>query len=336
MPHQKSSARREFLAGALPVAAASMLSLWPALAQQQPALDPKLPTIFIIGDSTARNADHRGWGDPFASYFDQTRINVVNRARTGRSSRTFYTEGLWQGVLNDLKPGDFVLIQFGHNDAGPPDKDRARGSLHGLGDNSQEFTMPDGKKEIVHTFGWYMRRFIEDTKAKRATPIVLSLMVRNIWNEGHVERGPGQYAKWSAEIAQAEHVPFIDLTSAIADRYETLGQEKVKELFPQDHTHTSEQGADLNASLVVAALKGMKPSPLTPYLSAKGQAVPLYPPLPDPSLARLNLPVSANSQLPTLFLIGDSTVRNGRGDGANGQWGWGEPLVDFSILRKST
>jgi lysophospholipase L1-like esterase len=316
------------------IVAVTALTLWSALAQQAPASESKLPTLFVIGDSTAKNADRRGWADPLADYFDQTRINILNRARAGRSSRTFYTEGLWQRVLHELKPGDFVLIQFGHNDGGPPDKDRARGSLHGIGDESQEFTMPDGKRELVHTFGWYMRKFIQDSKAKGAIPIVLSQTVRNIWTEGHVERGPGEYARWSAEIAKTERTPFIDLTRAIADRYEAMGREKVNELFPQDHTHTSPAGADLNASLVVAGLRGLKDLSFEAYFSAKGISVAPYPAVLNANLARLNLPVPANPNVPTLFLIGDSTVRNGRGDGSNGQWGWGEPLVDYFDLTK--
>src|SRR4051812_28588463 len=83
--------------------------------------DPKLPTVYVIGDSTANNTEHRGWGDPFIDLFDHTKANVVNRARAGRSSRSFQTEGLWDKLLQDLRPGDFVLIQFGHNDGGPID-----------------------------------------------------------------------------------------------------------------------------------------------------------------------------------------------------------------------
>jgi lysophospholipase L1-like esterase len=286
------------------------------------------PTVYVIGDSTATNVDHRGWADPFAGYFDSARISVVNRARAGRSSRTFLIEGLWERVRNDLKPGDFVLIQFGHNDGSSPDKDRARGSLPGLGEESKEFTLPNGNQEVVHTFGWYMRKFVAETEEKGATPIVLSLTVRNIWTDSRVERGPGNYGKWSAEIAKAAGAAFVDVTNAIADRYEQMGEARVKELFPEDHTHTSAAGADLNASLVVAGLKGIK-SPLVAFLSAKGQAVETYPTPLVVTPASLHLPEPANPKLPTLFLIGDSTVRNGRGDGANGQWGWGEPIVNL-------
>jgi len=98
-----------------------------------------------------------------------------------------------------LKPGDFVLIQFGHNDGSAPDKDRARGSLPGLGEEGQAFTMPDGREEVVRTFGWYMRKYVADTKEKGATPIILSLTVRNIWKDGRVERGPGRFGEWSPQ-----------------------------------------------------------------------------------------------------------------------------------------
>ena len=286
------------------------------------------PTVYVVGDSTAANADQRGWADPFAAYFDSARIRVVNRARGGRSSRTFFTEHLWAAVQEDLKPGDFVLIQFGHNDGGPPDQDRARGSLPGLGDESREFTLPNGSHEVVYTFGWYMRRFIAGTREKGATPIVLSPTVRNIWTASHVERGPGNYRQWSAGIARAAGVAFVDVTNAIADQYEKLGEAKIRDFFPQDHTHTSPAGADLNASLVVAGLKGIG-SPLAAYLSARGQAVEPYPAPLMVTPASLHLPEPADPELPSLFLIGDSTVRNGRGDGANGQWGWGDPLVNL-------
>jgi lysophospholipase L1-like esterase len=243
----------------------------------QVAINPHLPTIFVVGDSTANNHANGGlgWGDPFINYFDATKVNVLNRARGGRSSRTYITEGLWDKVLGEMKTGDFVLIQFGHNDAGAiNDATRARGSLPGIGDETQEIdNLLTRQHEVVHTYGWYMRKLIADVKAKAATPIVLSLTVRNIWKDNHVERGPGKFGEWAAQIAQSQSVLFVDVTRLIADRYEQLGEAKVKDLFATDHTHTSPAGAELNASLVVAGLKVIKSKPLNRYLSAKGKEV---------------------------------------------------------------
>ncbi|HEX7316374.1 MAG TPA: rhamnogalacturonan acetylesterase [Pyrinomonadaceae bacterium] len=241
---------------------------------QRPA-NPSLPTLFVVGDSTANNNANggKGWGDPFVAFFDTTKINVLNRARAGRSSRTFLTEGLWEKVLQDLKAGDFVLIQFGHNDGGPLDTGRARGSLPGLGEETKEVTKPDGTKEVVHTFGWYNRKFIADVKAKGATPIVLSLTVRNIWKDGKVERGSGKFRQWAEEVARAEGVQFVDVTSIVADKYEALGEEKVRLLFGPDHTHTSPAGAEFNATAVVAGLKSLKGNPFKKYFSQRANEV---------------------------------------------------------------
>ncbi|HVU23124.1 MAG TPA: GDSL-type esterase/lipase family protein, partial [Opitutus sp.] len=297
-------------------------------------IDPRLPTVFVASDSTAakNNGDPiQGWGVPFADYFDPAKINVVNRARGGRSSRTFITEGRWDQLLADVRPGDFVLIQFGHNDASPVNEDasvprerwRARGSLPGLGGETRDIVnVITGKPETVHTFGWYVRKMIADVRAHAATPIVLSLTVRDIWQDGKVERGSGDYREWDRALAAAEGVEFVDLTRIIADEYQELGEAKVKEFFPRDHTHTSPAGADFNAAAVVTGLKGLRDGPWKKFLSAKGAAVA------KDEIGWLNLPEPANPRLPTLLLIGDSTVRNGRGDGAGGQWGWGEPLVD--------
>ena len=305
-----------------------------AVTAQRPSLKRDLPTIFVVGDSTAKNGEGRGWGDPLALYFDTSTINVANRARAGRSSRTFLTEGLWDNVLAEIKANDWVLIQFGHNDGGPLDTGRARGSLPGLGEEMKEVTLPNGKTEVVRTFGWYMRKIVADVKAKSARPILLSLTVRNIWTDGKVERGSGQFGAWTAQIARAERVPFLDLTTGIADRYEQMGVEQVKEFFPEDHTHTTPAGADLNASLVVAGLRSLPNAPFAKHLSNKGRSVtPPARPLVT-SERDLRLPVPADPKLPTLFLIGDSTVRNGRGDGSNGQWGWGEPLFNHFDSKK--
>ncbi len=291
-------------------------------------LNPQLHSIFIAGNSTAARgagARQQGWGVPFADYFDSTKVNVVNRARGGRSSRTFITEGLWEQLLADVKPGDVVLIEFGHNDAGAiNDTSRARGSIPGLGDDSIALVnMLTKKHEVVHSFGWYMRKMIAETKAKGATPIVLSLSVRNIWTNGQIERGSGRYSQWSQQIAKAAGVQFIDLTNLVADQFQAMGEEKVKAIYEQDHTHFNAIGADIHARTVVSGLKALRPSPVRSYLSAKGASVPAD------QLVGLGLTWPRDRSMPTLYLVGNSTVRNGRGDGAGGQWGWGDFIAPY-------
>jgi lysophospholipase L1-like esterase len=284
------------------------------------------PAIFVAGNSTAaRGAGERqqGWAVPFADYFDKTKVSVVNRARGGRSSRTFVSEGLWERLIADVRPGDVVLIEFGHNDGGAiNDTLRARGSLPGLGDDSVAIdNLITKRHEVVHSFGWYVRKMIAETKAKGATPIVLSLSVRNLWKDGQIERGFGRYGLWSAQLARETGVRFIDLTNLVADSLQRLGPERTKAMYVQDYVHFNAVGADLHARTVVSALKALRPSPVRGWLSAKGDSV-----RPDP-LVGLGLSWPADRSRPTLFLVGNSTVRNGRGDGAGGQWGWGDYIA---------
>jgi len=231
----------------------------------------QIPTLFIIGDSTVNNTGQgfRGWGNVLGEFFDATKINIENRARGGRSSRTFYTEGLWDKALIEIKKGDFVLIQFGHNDGGPIDKEKARGSLKGIGEETTEITVEaTGKKEIVHTYGWYLRKFISDAKLKGAIPIVLSPVPRNIWKDGEVVRASADYGKWAEESAKSENAVFIDLNEIIAEHYEKDGQEKVASTYFTiiDHTHTTAAGARLNAASVIEGLKKIKKVQLRKYI----------------------------------------------------------------------
>lgn len=228
-------------------------------------------TLFIIGDSTVKNsgANVQGWGDPIAELFDQTKIKVVNRARGGRSSRTFQSEGLWGQVKAELTKGDFLLIQFGHNDGGPiNDESRARGSLRGTGNEVEEIDNQVTKQhEIVHTFGWYMRRYVKEAKAKGVTVIIVSPVPRNVWVEGKVERVASTYGGWAQDSANAEGAFFIDLNEIVARKYESIGAEKIgREYFFGDHTHTTPAGASLNAQSVVEGLRRLKNCPLVKYL----------------------------------------------------------------------
>lgn len=303
-------------------------------------LNPALPTVFVAGDSTAargKGETQQGWAVPFADYFDPAKVNIANRARGGRSSRTFINAGSWDQLLAEVKAGDVVLIQFGHNDGSPvneeesvpPQARRSRGTLPGLGEETREIdNIVTKKHEVIHTFGWYLRKFIADTKARGATPIVLSCTIRNMWTDGRIERGPGRYGPWSYEVAKADAVGFIDLSNTMADKFEALGAEKTKAIYQQDHTHFNAIGADMHAAAVVAGLKGLRPNSVANFLSAKGEAVAA-----DRS-AWLRLPAPSNPKLPSLFLAGDSTVRNDNGSGSNGQWGWGDFLAPHFDLEK--
>jgi len=231
--------------------------------------EKRLPTLFVIGDSTVRNntKGQQGWGDSLAALFDQTRNKVENRALGGRSSRTFLREGLWAKIVAQMQPGDFVLMQFGHNDGGPLNSGRARASLKGNGEETQEIIdEKTAQKEVVHTYGWYLRKYCADATAKGATPIVLSPIPRNIWKDGKVARASRDYGKWSAESAHLAGAAFVDLNELVAVRYEKLGPEKVSALFFGDHTHTSAAGARINAEAVVEGLQGLKDCPLCRYL----------------------------------------------------------------------
>jgi lysophospholipase L1-like esterase len=170
--------------------------------------------------------------------------------------------------MAELKSGDFVMMQFGHNDGGPlDDTARARGTIRGVGDESKEIDNPiTGKHEVVYSYGWYLRKFIADTRTKGATAIVCSLIPRKTWKDGRIARNKADYAGWAEQVAATEHAPFIDLNELIAQRYDALGPEKVEPLFGDPHTHTSRVGAELNAEVVVEGLKNLAANPLEKYL----------------------------------------------------------------------
>lgn len=239
--------------------------------------DPRLPTLFIVGDSTLNsNAPLRGWGQELAQFFDLSKINVVNRAIGGRSSRTFQYEGRWDRVLAELKQGDFVLIQFGHNDVGryndPAAKDRP--ALHGEDDATAEVTRLDGRQELVRTFGWYMRKYGNDVKAKGATAIFCSMVPHKDWLDGKIIRKESEtFVKWTANAAKASGAAFLNLNEIIAIEFERLGVEKVAPLFGDARTHSTQAGALLNAQMVISAIRSLKRPKLSGYLSEKGKKI---------------------------------------------------------------
>jgi lysophospholipase L1-like esterase len=252
---------------------------------QQPA---EIPSIFVCGDSTAKNSGRgksgepvAGWGTPLAGFFDSAKVTVKNVGHAGTSSRTYY-EGDWPKVLPQIKRGDFVLLVFGINDGSTPD---------GLGD---ETVMRNNQP--AHTYGWYMSKMATDAREKGADVFLLTVTTRNMWTnpkvrfndatpvgplpadydakEDRIERGTGngRFTQWTKEVGQQLRIPVFDLTNYCADKYEAMGREAVDKFY-SDHNHTYLPGAEFIASSIVSGLKAFRNSPFTPLVSEKGKAL---------------------------------------------------------------
>jgi lysophospholipase L1-like esterase len=235
------------------------------------------PTLFLIGDSTVKNGqgDGRngqwGWGDFIQDYLDTTKIKVENHALGGTSSRTFRTRGLWESVLKNIKKGDIVMMQFGHNDGSPlDDTARARGTIKGIGDESKEIYNPITKQqEVVYSYGWYLTTFIKEAKAKGAQVYVCSPVPRDNWNGENLSVNPNSYPLWAKQVAKKNKVYYVDLNERLTKKYNQLGKENVAGLFQGDHTHTNKAGAQMNAETVTEAVKGISKNPLKTYILNK-------------------------------------------------------------------
>lgn len=235
------------------------------------------PVLFLVGNSTMRTGtwgDGRdgmwGWGYFMPDQFDRSRITVENHALGGMSSRTFYNK-LWADVVKGIRPGDWVIIELGHNDNGPYDSGRARASIPGIGNDTLEVVIKEtGVKETVLTFGGYMCRMIADVKSRGGNPILLSLTPRNAWDDADstiVSRVKDTFGLWSAQVAEAEGIPFIDLNDISARKYEKFGKEKVKnEMFYKDRIHTTEWGARVNAESAAEGIRAYPGLALADYL----------------------------------------------------------------------
>ena len=237
------------------------------------------PVVFFTGDSTVKNADREedgmwGWASQAATVFDTTQVTLVNAARAGRSTRSFVCEGLWDKVYNSLQPGDFVTIQFGHNDICPITDKKARGVISGTADTLHVYHLDNGQYEVVYSFGWYLRKMIDDCREKGATPILVSLTPRNEWPGGKIERRDGSYGRWYREVVEQTGVEFVDMHNISADfldrkfalRRLPADKDKAREAvealkeragryFKKDHTHASLLGARMNAQSFAKGLR---------------------------------------------------------------------------------
>jgi len=240
------------------------------------------PMVFITGDSTVKNKDKDtdgmwGWGSQAGIIFDPAKITWENVAMAGRSTRSYIREGRWERVYNALQPGDFVLIQFGHNDICPVNDQKERGVIPGTTDTCHVYQMEkDGRYELVHSFGWYLKKMIDDTRERGATPILLSLTPRNEWPGGRIERRNESYGRWYREVVGQTGVAFVDVHNISADFLdkkfassdEVRSKQKASKYFNNDHTHTSLLGAQMNARSVARGLRDIQ-SPLADFLRGK-------------------------------------------------------------------
>ena len=221
----------------------------------------KKPTVFLTGDSTVKNADSDkngmwGWGAVAYEVFDAKKCTVVNAAKAGRSTRTFLEEGRWDAVYNSIEPGDYVLIQFGHNDIGPIDSQKERGTIATAADTCHVYRLASNRQyRVIYSFGWYLKKFIGDVRERGGIPVLVSLTPRNEWPNGKIERRNDSYGRWYRQVAEETGCEFLDLHNISADRLDRMGKKKAAKMFNNDHTHSSLAGARHTARCIARGLK---------------------------------------------------------------------------------
>ncbi len=214
-------------------------------------------TIFLAGDSTmaAKREEKRpetGWGEFLQQHFDESKVRVDNHAQNGRSTRTFIAEGRWQAILDKLRKGDYVFIQFGHNDSSKEKVDR--------------YTPPaDYRANLI--------RFVSEVRARKSTPVLLTpVMRRRFDKDGHIQESHGEYPDIVRSVAAETNVSLIDMHLMSQKVLVQYGVEGSKKLFLQlaagehanypqgvtDNTHFSPMGAEIMAGLAVDGIREQK------------------------------------------------------------------------------
>lgn len=213
----------------------------------------KVPVIYVIGDSTASAYDaslypRMGWAQPLQEYFRLGCATVQDKALSGRSSKSFYDEGAWTPIRNALREGDYVLIQFGHNDEKREDAAR--------------YTEPFG------SYQEHLTVYIDDTLAAQATPILMTSIERNKWSNGMLSATHGDYPEAVRQLAKARDLTLVDMTTLTHTYLESIGQTAASKLYMNlalgehpnypmgsaDDTHLQERGAHIVAQLALADL----------------------------------------------------------------------------------
>ncbi|PGH14084.1 hypothetical protein AJ80_06088 [Polytolypa hystricis UAMH7299] len=202
-------------------------------------------TLYLAGDSTmARGSGNQdGWGQYVAQ---SVSIQVSNHAIGGRSARSFTREGRFDAIANAVQPGDFVVIEFGHNDGGGLSNDNGRSNCPGTGSETCQ-TVYDGVQETVLTFNAYMENATRMFLNKGAKVIISSQTPNNPWEGGSFVYAPSRFVGYAELAAQRVGVQYIDHGKYTADIFQKLGLQTVDGYFPNDHTHTSPAGAKVVA-----------------------------------------------------------------------------------------
>lgn len=284
------------------------------------------PVLFLVGNSTMRTGTlgngsngQWGWGFYAHEYFDEEKITVENHALGGTSPRTFYNQ-LWEPVLEAVQKGDYVFLELGHNDNGPIDSIRARSSYRPHGtlevkeDSISIYNKVTQHQETVYTFGGYTRRFINEIRAKGATPILFTLTPRNDYEPDDpqkIQRKLKDFTPAIFAIGREMHVPVIDLNDISAKKLESYGRWKTDYHFYLDKIHTSAYGARMNAASAAEGLL-LSNDPQVSFLQS--------------CLNEKVVPTRCDQKrkkgLPVVFLCGDSTGKN-EDKNPDGMWGWG-------------
>lgn len=284
------------------------------------------PVLFLVGNSTMRtgtlgngNNGQWGWGFYAHEYYDENKITVENHALGGTSPRTFYTM-LWQPLLEAVKKGDYVFLELGHNDNGPIDSIRARSSYRPDGklevkeDSISIYNKVTRKQETVYTFGGYMRRFINEIRAKGATPILFTLTPRNDYeadNPKRIQRKLSDFTPAIFAIGKETNTPVIDLNDISATKLEQYGPWKTNYHFYLDKIHSSAYGARMNAASAAEGILASNDPQVAFLKSCLNDRV-------NPKRCDQN----RQQGKPMVFLCGDSTGKN-EDSNPDGMWGWG-------------
>jgi len=235
-----------------------------------PPRNAGLPALFVVGDSTVKNHNiqQEGWGDLLDRCFDASRIQVINWGREGRSTRSFIEDGLWGKILAQMVAGDYVMVQFGHNDQSTLD---TRGTVPGVGEETQNVVSTTTLLNVeVHTYGYYLRQYAADANAKGAHLIFVTPVPRNYWTSETLTNNSvmAGYVGWMKEVAAGAQLPLLDLNTAIVDIYTAMGRTAVSAYFTSgDNTHTNLIGASTSAGAVLAGVNALAGSDLAGFLA---------------------------------------------------------------------